>query len=45
METIFQNLVDAFGNKTNLVDDLMKEVKILSHENTALKTKHVELKN
>jgi hypothetical protein len=39
METIFQDLVDDFGNKTDLVDDLMKEVKTLSHtENVVLKT-------
>jgi hypothetical protein len=40
METIFQDLVDDFGNKTNLVNDLMKEVKTLSHaKNVSLKTK------
>jgi hypothetical protein len=27
METIFQDLVDDFGNKIDLVDDLEKEVK------------------
>lgn len=39
METIFQDLVDDYGTKTNLVDDLEKEVKTLSHtENIVLKT-------
>jgi hypothetical protein len=33
METIFQDLVDDFGDKKDLVDDLVKEVKVLSHEN------------
>jgi chromosome segregation ATPase len=38
METIFQDLVDEFGTKTDLVDDLEKEVKNLSHtENVVLK--------
>jgi cell division protein FtsB len=46
METIFQYLVDNFGNKTNLVDDLVKELKTLSHaKNVALKKENVELKN
>lgn len=39
METIFQDLLDDYGTKTNLVDDLEKEVKTLSHtENIVLKT-------
>jgi hypothetical protein len=39
METIFQDLVDEFGNKSDLVNDLEKEVKTLSHtENVVLKT-------
>jgi cell division protein FtsB len=45
METIFQDLVDDFGNKTDLVDDLVKEVKTLSHENVSLKTENAGLKN
>jgi uncharacterized protein YjgD (DUF1641 family) len=46
METIFHDLVDYFDNKTDLVDDLMKEVKILSHiENVSLKTKNEEMEN
>jgi hypothetical protein len=37
--------VDDFGNKIDLVDDLMKEVKTVSHaENVALKTENGELK-
>ena len=40
MENIFQNLVDEFGDKTNLIDDLEIEVKALSHnENVVLKEK------
>jgi hypothetical protein len=42
METIFQDLVDDFGNKIDLVNNLMKEVKTLSHENNAL---NIGLKN
>jgi chromosome segregation ATPase len=39
METIFQDLVDEFGTKSDLVNDLEKEVKNLSHtENVVLKT-------
>jgi regulator of replication initiation timing len=45
METIFQDLVDDFGDKTNIVDDIVKEVKSLSHENVSLKTENAELKN
>jgi cell division septum initiation protein DivIVA len=45
METIFQDLVDDFGNKVDLVDDLVKEVKTLSHKKITLKTENVELKN
>jgi len=40
METIFQNIVDEFGEKPNLVDDLEEKAKALSHaENVALKEK------
>jgi hypothetical protein len=39
METIFQDLVDEFGTKSDLVNDLEKAVKIVSHtENVVLKT-------
>jgi hypothetical protein len=38
METIFQDTVDCFGNKTYLVDDLKKDMKIFSH------TKNIVLK-
>jgi regulator of replication initiation timing len=44
MDTIFKDLVDDFGNKTNLVDDLMKEVENISLENTTLKTENAGLK-
>ena len=38
MENIFRNLVDEFGDKTNLIDDLKIEVKYLSHaKNVVLK--------
>jgi hypothetical protein len=45
METIFQDFVDDFSDKKDLVDDLMKEVKFISRENIALKTKNAGLKN
>jgi hypothetical protein len=45
METIFQDPVDDFGDKTDLVDDLVMEVKYLSHENVSLKTKNAGLEN
>jgi hypothetical protein len=44
METIFQDMVDAFGEKTDLVDDLLKELKSLSHEKHSLKVENVGLK-
>lgn len=38
METIFQTLLDDFGDKKNLVDDLSIGVKALCHEDiTTLK--------
>jgi len=37
--------VDDFGNKTDLVDDLLKEVKSISHENVSLKKKNARMKN
>jgi hypothetical protein len=37
METIFQDLVDNFGNKKDLVVDLEKEVKTLSYRKYYLK--------
>jgi hypothetical protein len=43
METIFQDLVDDFGDKTNFVDDLVKEMKSLSHENASSKTDNARL--
>jgi hypothetical protein len=45
METIFQHLVDDFSDKTDLVDNLVKEVKIISLENVALKKENAGLKN
>ena len=40
IKNIFQNLVDEFGDKTNLIDDLEIEVKYLSHaKNVVLKEK------
>jgi len=45
MEAIFQDLVDDFGNKIDLFDDLVKEVKTLYHENASLKIENAELKN
>jgi regulator of replication initiation timing len=45
METIFQDLVNDFHNKIDLVDDLVKEVKSISQENVSLKTKNAGLKN
>jgi hypothetical protein len=45
METIFQDLVDQFGDKNDFVDDLTKEVKTLSHENVSFKTENAGLKN
>jgi hypothetical protein len=44
METIFQDLVDDFSDKKDLVDDLVKEVKVLSHENVSLKIENAGLK-
>jgi len=44
METIFRDLVDDFSVKKDLVDDLVKEVKVLSRENISLKTKNAGLK-
>jgi hypothetical protein len=44
MDNIFQELVDDFGDNIDLVDDLVKEVRVLSHENVSLKTKNAGLK-
>jgi hypothetical protein len=46
IKTIFQDLVDDFGNKIDLVTDLEKEVKTLSHtENVSLNIENAGLKN
>jgi hypothetical protein len=37
METIFQDLVDEFDDKTYIFNHLVKEVKVFSHENATLK--------
>lgn len=40
MEIIFQNILDEFGDKKNIFDDMVDEVKTLSHtELDALKQK------
>ena len=40
MKTIFQNLMDCFGDKRDLVEDIEEEVKALPHiEIIDLKTK------
>jgi len=40
METIFQNIVDEFGDKLDVVDDVEEKVKSLSHdEDVGLKEK------
>jgi len=45
METIFQDLVDEFGDKNDLVDIFALEVKTLSLENDSIMKKNVGLKN
>ena len=45
METIFQDLVDEFGDTNDLVDIFALEVKTLSLENDSIMKKNVGLKN
>jgi len=45
MEAIFQDPVDDFGDKMDLVYDLVKEVKLISHEIVILKIENARLHN
>jgi hypothetical protein len=45
METIFQDPMNDFCDKINLVDDIVKEVKSLSHDNDSSKKKNPGMKN